>query len=265
MGDGAPARDLLAGVAASATERGDDLGVGYVLLPLVIAQLTVGDVEAAAASASQTRKIADQIGTDALKAIAADTAARVAVAIGDIETARSELDDAAGAYERSSWGTGAYWVESLRGSLAWALGDATGAAGLLGDIRAVMLGAGYGQALLWPSGGDLIEALIAVGDTQGASHLVTIAREASDDWPWMRVIGLRGAALLRATDSLDEAVRLAEDAVQTATMDRVGPYERARTLLILGRILRGLVTGSQLASLLRDRWACSRRSAPRCG
>lgn len=238
MGDGARARDLLAGVAVSASERGDDFGVAYALLGLCISQIALGDMEAAAASAARARRIADQVATDAVEAIAADLAARVALAIGDVQTARSELETAARAYERSAWGSGGYWVGSLRGSLAWALGDGPEASRLLGSLRDMMLDAGFGECQLWPSGGDLIEALIAIGDTRSAEHLVSVAREMGGDWPWMRVIGLRGAALLRAPDNLDEAVRIAQEAVEAATLDRLGPYERARTLLVLGRIVR---------------------------
>jgi DNA-binding CsgD family transcriptional regulator len=99
---------------------------------------------------------------------------------------------------------------------------------------------GFREPAVWRVHGDAIEAALAVGDTTRAASLVERFEEqaARSPIPWSVAVSARCRALLDAANGdLDAAEAALEHALEAH--DRCPmPFERARTLLAQGQVLR---------------------------
>lgn len=88
--------------------------------------------------------------------------------------------------------------------------------------------------------GDHLEALLALGEIDRAQELVgRLARRlAVFERPWLRVQVERGRAMVAGAVGLLEEARAAAEAALVACEALPMPVERARTELVLGRLLR---------------------------
>ena len=101
---------------------------------------------------------------------------------------------------------------------------------------------------------DAVEAMIALGRVDEAEPLVEALERngARLDRAWMLAIGARGRAmLLAARGDLDAAMQTAQRAM--AEHDRLPmPFERARTQLLLGQLLRRQRKKDSASAALRE-------------
>jgi tetratricopeptide (TPR) repeat protein len=128
---------------------------------------------------------------------------------------------------------------AIRGFLELSLGSAAEAHRFLGPLPQAVREAGFGEPL-FRFHGDAIETLLALGQTDEATALVVELEEQvrALQRVWALAVASRCRALLsaaageieRAYDELDRTLEL---------HDQLGePFERARTLLVLGTIQR---------------------------
>jgi DNA-binding CsgD family transcriptional regulator len=99
---------------------------------------------------------------------------------------------------------------------------------------------GFREPAVWRVHGDAIEAALAVGDTTRAATWIEKFEEqaARSRVPWNLAVSARCRALLEAAngelDAAEAALELALEAHERCPM----PFERARTLLAQGQVLR---------------------------
>jgi DNA-binding CsgD family transcriptional regulator len=101
---------------------------------------------------------------------------------------------------------------------------------------------------------DAVEALVAVGRLDEADPIVdALERHGADlDRPWMLAVGARGRSMLQAAGG---ELAEAEETLQRAMLqhDRLQmPFERARTQLFLGQVLRRQRKKNLAAATLRE-------------
>ena len=129
---------------------------------------------------------------------------------------------------------------ALLGFIDLSTGDYRAAAELLGPLVRRRQARGAGEPSLYPARELAIEALVAVGDLDEARIQLGWLEEAGRrlGTPWPLAMGARCRALLQAAEGdLEGALVSCEQALEVH--ERMpSPFERARTLLIHGTMLR---------------------------
>ena len=100
----------------------------------------------------------------------------------------------------------------------------------------------FREPAIWRVDGDAIEAALACGELERAERLVARVEKQAERTgiPWSRVVAARGRGLLlAATGELEQAATTLERALAEHDACPM-PYERARTLLVQGQVLRRL-------------------------
>jgi DNA-binding CsgD family transcriptional regulator len=126
------------------------------------------------------------------------------------------------------------------GHLEFVSGDLVKAKEVLDQLPRMLRETGLGEWAAHPFHPDLIETLVGLGEVDEADELTAELREYGErlDRPWGLAAGARSAALVAsARGEIDHALELAERALREH--ERLDwPFERARTLLVLGGVLR---------------------------
>jgi DNA-binding CsgD family transcriptional regulator len=129
---------------------------------------------------------------------------------------------------------------ALLGLIDLSTGDYAAAADKLAPVVRRRQARGAGEPSLYPARELAVEALVAVGDLDEARVQLGWLEEAGRRLatPWPLAMSARCRALLSAAEGdLDAALTSCEQALETH--ERMpAPFERARTLLIYGMILR---------------------------
>jgi DNA-binding CsgD family transcriptional regulator len=99
---------------------------------------------------------------------------------------------------------------------------------------------GFREPAVWRLHGDAIEAALAVGDTTRAASSIEQfeAQAARSRIPWNLAVSARCRALLEAANGDLDAAAAALDRALEAHIGCPMPFERARTLLTQGQVLR---------------------------
>lgn len=223
-------------------ESGEESDLMFGAFHLVTLECWRGDLASARLIAEDTEERAALLGTDVPSAVAMCTRATVAAHTGDVADARRCALAALEIFQRGSALAVTVWPVITLGFLEVSLGNYEAAAATLGPLAAAAAGMGYGEPTAAPFAPDAIEALVGVGQLDEARALVeqleTNGRRL--DRAWALALGGRCRALLLAAEGdLTAAATAAEAAI--VEHDRLPmPLERARTLLVLGRIRRRL-------------------------
>jgi len=112
----------------------------------------------------------------------------------------------------------------------------------------------FREPAIWRVDGDAIEAAVACGDLERAERLVLRLEDQAmrTGIPWDRAVAARGRGLLlAASGELDDAA----EALERALADHAScpmPYERARTLLVQGQVLRRLKRKREARTALEE-------------
>src|SRR5207302_3593 len=145
--------ELRAGLARGMAETQHNIG---------ISRRALGDYRGALAAAEEAVRLAEQLGNEALSALALAGRADLHLVQGDLELAAAELARAGASYERLQHPVGLAEVWRLEAGVARARGDGSGAAARL--RRAAELARGQGSAhTLAEIERDLGGALEAIG------------------------------------------------------------------------------------------------------
>jgi DNA-binding CsgD family transcriptional regulator len=157
--------------------------------------------------------------------------------LGHVEHARSTIGEGLTvADELGSRSAGLELLAAL-GFLELSLGNAAEADRVLDRLAAAVEETGLRGPALFRFHGDAIEAKIALGRLDGVEALLAGLGQLEAS-PWVLVMSCRGRALLGAArGDLEASHRELDRAL--ALHDRLEePFERARTLFVLGNVLR---------------------------
>jgi DNA-binding CsgD family transcriptional regulator len=173
-------------------------------------------------------------------AIALSASALARAHVGEVEEARTEAREALQAFDRLEWIPGTIWPLWALGFLELSLGDPAAAHAALGPLADTLTAMGLGDPVLGIFLPDEIEALVSLGELERAEQLVEPIEQRGRelDRPWALAVAARSRGLIAAArGDLAAAVASIEEAL--AQLDRIDlPFERARTLLVLGQLRR---------------------------
>jgi len=224
------------GVARS-REEGDEMSVQGTLLRLVEIALWTGNWAAADELADEGMQVADRISSRAYLGGALYARGLVDAYLGRVDEARSAgervLEPTTEPYARAV----GYWI---LGFLASSLDDPVAAAGHFDQAASAVSALNQREPARFRFDGDHVEAVIRIGELERAEQLIAGLEERSriTPRPWIQAVTARSRALLlSARGDLDAALTAMQEAL--GHHDRLQmPFERARTLLELGRLLR---------------------------
>jgi DNA-binding CsgD family transcriptional regulator len=166
----------------------------------------------------------------------------VAMHLGRVEDARRILN--AGIEYSVAIGSTIWLAHHIcaLGHLELAAGNLAEARAALAPLPQLLHETGLGEWSAHPFHPDLIETLVGLGEIEEAVQLTTELEEYGRrlDRPWGLATAARSSALIAsARGEIDEALELVERAL--SEHERLDwPFERARTLLVSGGILRRL-------------------------
>ena len=198
----------------------------------------MGDLDGAADHALAATEAAELAEHPQALSAALSAVGMVALAQGELDIAEATARDGLAAFDDDGFLRDRHRV--TLGGAALVRGDAAGALAILGSVLDEQVARDGREALSSRLGGDLVEAAVAAGDLERAVAALAMQEQVvvSTPRPWIRVVVLRGRALLAAaTGALDDADALASAAVAAAEALPM-PVEQARTQLVAGRIAR---------------------------
>jgi DNA-binding NarL/FixJ family response regulator len=227
------ARAHLEQAEQQAHEEGDESSLANILLNRVIVSTWAGDL---AGAAELAERMHDAFGQQGVGAGAGDIwRAYVDAYAGRVESVR---EAAANADPGEPMGA-ALWSRCL-GLAELAAGETASADRHLAEALEVFERISFREPAVWRVDGDAIEAALAAGDIDRAQGSLARLEEraARSRIPWSLAVSARCRGLaLAARGELDEAAEALERAL--AEHERCPmPFERARTLLVRGRLQR---------------------------
>ena len=234
------ARHALEAALEEAREHGDVDGVAGVLFHLAELECRAADFGAAVARANEFVLLSEQLGYDQSLGAALYAFALAQAHIGNVDVAR----EAVGNGLRIAGEVGD-WVMSIQhhgvlGFLELSLGNFEAAAHELRALPGALLAHGIREPSVFPVWPNAIESLMWIGDLSEADALLATYVSLADelDCPWARATAARCEGLLAATRG---DLVSAEEVLARALIahERVpSAFERARTQLALGSVLR---------------------------
>jgi DNA-binding CsgD family transcriptional regulator len=249
-------------VREGALDRGQESEAPLVFLYLVWACLWQGDLERAGRYAEESRETAQLLGDPVATALALSAAVLVHAHDGRVAEARAETAEALSLFDRLQWRAGMIWPLWGLGFLELSLGNVTAVDAALGPLAPLLAELGPTDPVLAVFLPDQIEALIELGRGDEARLLLDGFEERARtvDRPWALAAAARCRGLLGASGGdLQAALAHLDDAL--AQHDRVAmPLERARTLLVLGRVLRRSRKRQQARRALQEALAVFERT-----
>jgi DNA-binding NarL/FixJ family response regulator len=222
-------------------EKGEEGELVFIAQHVVLTDIWRGDFGEAALVAEDVMERARQIGGDTPLFLALGLRAKLAAYAGREADARSAAEEALEISRRTGSFRLADRIVGALGFLEVSLGRSEAAIATLQPLLNRFDPASTPTEL--PNAvflADAIEALIEVGRSAEAEPLIgALERNGKRlDRPWMLAVGARGRSMLLADQGdLDAASAAVERAI--AELDRLPmPFERARTLLLLGQLRR---------------------------
>lgn len=234
-------------------EKGEEGDLIFIDFQVVVNRIWRGDFAEAAKVTDTTTELAGQLGGDFPYMLGLVLRAWLAVFAGREDDARPLVADAIDASKRSGTGWHDDWSLTALGFLETSLGNYAAALNALEPLLS-RFGPSPNPTELFAVSflPDAVEALTGLDRADEAESLVdALERNGSRlGRAWMLAIGARCRAMvLAAAGDVDGAVGSARRAL--IEHDRLPmPFERARTQLLLGQLLRR--HGSEATSVLRD-------------
>jgi DNA-binding CsgD family transcriptional regulator/tetratricopeptide (TPR) repeat protein len=219
-----------------AAEEGDESSMPNILMHLAQLECWSGNWKLALRHAEQSVELAEEGG----QRFGGPPAVRALVDahVGNVERARTTASEGLAALEPSQTAFPAYLL--ALGFLELSHGNAAGAEQHLSVARESLESRGILEPAIFRVHADLVEALIGTGQLEQAETVLGEfeQRSVATSIPWsLATAGRCRALLLSAQGDLDAAERSLEQAL--LEHERLPmPFERARTLLVLGLLQR---------------------------
>ena len=239
-GDFDAARRTLDALRQGALARGDEHSVTFVAFHLGRVECLAGNWQLAERYAEECFATMAQTGQEDERPFALTLRALVDAHLGRVAEARAATDEALPLALELGVAPAHLELLGIRGFLEHSLGDASEAQRFLGPLPRAVAEAGFGEPALFRFHGDAIETLLALGHHEAAAALLTELEEQgrATGRVWADTIAARCRALLGAAAGdtgaafadLDRALELHDQLHE--------PFERARTLLVLGALQR---------------------------
>ena len=234
------ARERLQGLHRAAADAGDEHSLPFILFHLARVELLSGEWERARSHARECHETTLQSGQAAEAAYALAIEALVEAHLGLVEPAAAKIEQGLALARERGAEPASLELLAVRGFLELSLGDATAAERALARLADAVERTGLREPGLFRFHGDAIEAKIALGRFEEAGlQLDQLERlGAALERTWALTIACRGRALLSAArGDLDASYAQLERAL--TLHERLGePFERARTMLVLGSVQR---------------------------
>ena len=238
----AVAARALEGRRAKALAGGDDQERHAVCLHLAELECRRGDLAAARRYADEGHDLTEQMGADLSRAGLLYARALVATHAGDTADARALAAEGLEICERIAFGWMRMQLRHVLGLVALGQGDLAGAAAELVPLMRELDSIGMWDPGMVPAHPDALEAAIGTGLLEEAAAWLGRYEEVGRrlDRPRALACGARCRGLLHAVQGdLPAALEALERAL--AEHERLPvPFERARTLLVLGTVQRRL-------------------------
>ncbi|MGZ4169275.1 MAG: AAA family ATPase [Solirubrobacteraceae bacterium] len=246
--------DTLVALRAERLERGVESEVSTYSLYLVWAYLWLGETEHAAEIAAADAASVALLGDPGMAALTRSAEALVCAQRGDVAATRALAHAALAQFSELEWWTATVFPRWALGFAELSAGDPAAAHAALEPLTETLPSLGLADPVGLVFLPDEIEALVALGELVRAQPLVELLRRLGQvhDRPWAIAAAARGRGILAtAQGDLDGAGAAFAEAL--AAHDRVDmPFERARTLLALGRARRRRKQWSAAREALRE-------------
>ncbi len=247
----------LSALRAEQHERGVESDVPTSSLYLVWAYLWLGEADRAAEIAAADTAAVALLGDPGITALVRSASALVSAHRGDLKATREQAGAALAGFAQLEWWTATVFPSWALGFAELSAGDPAAAHAALGPLTETLPSLGLADPIGLVFVPDEIEALVSLGELARAQPLIELLRRLgmTHDRPWAIAAAARGHGILAAArGDLEEAVAALQEAL--AALDRVEmPFERARTLLALGRALRRRKQWSAAREALREAMA----------
>jgi DNA-binding CsgD family transcriptional regulator len=234
------ARALLVRTRERLLAGGDVLEMPWIHCLLAITSHAGGELERAELEANEAERAAALTGRDVSRVLTLMVRATTRAVRGDAPGTRADAAETQALSERMGWPYGAIGARFALGHLALSEGDPEAATGILEPPVRMVQAVGVYAFPIAIGVPDLIEALVATGNLERAAPPTDAfaAWGRRFDRPWALATSARCEALLAAaTGDFDRALASAGQAL--IAHERLPmPFERGRTLLVLGQVQR---------------------------
>jgi DNA-binding CsgD family transcriptional regulator len=224
----------------AAVDQGDEHALPFILFHFARIELLTGDWEQARKHARESHETTVQNELAVHLSYSLVVEALVDAHLGLVEPTREKIEEGLKLAGELGSRSAGFELLAILGFLELSLGNAREADRALGRLAAAVEETGLREPALFRFHGDAIEAKIALGKLDDVEELLAEldGLAAALERPWVLVMACRGRALLNAArGDLPASYRELERAL--ALHDRLEePFERARTLAVLGNVLR---------------------------
>jgi DNA-binding CsgD family transcriptional regulator len=236
----ASARDVLSVLHREALDRGDEHSLPFILFALARFEFLAGDWAAAQRHAHECQDASMRNGQVGERPFSFAMEAIVEAHLGRVEFARAKIEEGLRLAENRGTQSAELELLATRGFLELSLADAAAAESTLDGVAERARATGFLEPALFRFHGDRIEAKVALGHREEAGRLISDLEQLGRtlDRAWPLAVAARGRGMLCSAlgDANAASAALAEALVLHERVDE--PFERARTLLVLGTVQR---------------------------
>ncbi|MEJ7792214.1 MAG: LuxR C-terminal-related transcriptional regulator [Gaiellaceae bacterium] len=239
-GDLDAARSTLDALRQSMLAQGGEHSVNYLAFQLGRVECLAGNWELASRYAEECFEATLQTGQEDERPFALTIKALVDAHLGRVAEARAATDEGLPLALQVGVLPAHLEMLAIRGFLEHSLGDAREAHRFLGPLPRAAAEAGFGEPALFRFHGDAIETLLELGEQEPAATLLAELEGLGTalERVWAQTIASRCRALLNAAAGDTDAAYAAIDRALELHEDLKEPFERGRTLLVLGTLQR---------------------------
>jgi DNA-binding CsgD family transcriptional regulator len=247
-------RLLLQEELIDAERRGDDYTCSSILLHLTELEVRAGNFDRAKERAAECTVLQEQRGEAHQGGAGLYAMALVAAHSGRAEEARAAAERGIAASDAIGDRVFATQNQAVLGFLELSLGDAVAADQLLRPLPPWLVEHGWDEPSVCPAWPNAIEALVAINELRLARSYLDQFQERADrcDCPWALATAARCRGLLQGAEGRQDG---AVDAFEQALLEHkrpAGSFERGRTLLCYGLVLRRAKRRGQARSRLEE-------------